>query len=247
MALDVDYPGVMQEPIEDRRGDDRVAEEFLPVDEALVRGQDRRAFLVPVGDELEKQIRFPAVDGQIPSLVDDNETGAVIRLGLALGLFKLADERLHGREVNPDAVAAGLDRQRCRKMRLAHSWWTEENNVFVAGEEGQIEEFHDGLFIEMRMEEEVVLLDRLGEGKPGDLQGRLDATLLPGRHFFLEQMIQERKIGRLVFISLCGDGLEHLRGSDELEPRQVVLEAFAGQLFHATPPSAYCSYSASGR
>jgi len=126
MALDVDHPRMMQKSIEDRRGDDRVAEELLPIDEALVRGQDRRAFLVPVGDELEKQIRLPAVHGQITGLVDDDETGAVISLGLALGLLELADQRLHGREVDPDAVAAGLDRQGGGKMGLSDAGRTSD-------------------------------------------------------------------------------------------------------------------------
>jgi len=247
VAFDVDHPRMMQKPVEDRRGDDRVAEELLPIDEALVRGQDRRAFLVPVGDELEKQIRLPAVHRQIPGLIDDDEPGAVIRLALALGLLELADQRLHGREVDPDAVAAGLDRQGGGEMRLAHSRRAQEDDVLVVGEEGQVEKLHDGLLVEMGMEEEVVLLDRLAEGQPRDLQGRLDAALLPGRHFLLEQMIQESKIRGLALLGSRDDGLEHLRCPDELEPRQVVLEAFAGQLFHAIPPWAYCSYSASGR
>jgi hypothetical protein len=122
VALDVDHPRMVEKPVEDRRGDDRVAEELLPIAEALVRGQDRRAFLVPVRDELEEQIGLPAVDGQIPGLVDDDETGAVIRLALALGFLELADQRLHGREVDPDAVAAGLDRQGGGQMGLADSW-----------------------------------------------------------------------------------------------------------------------------
>ena len=195
VTLDVDHPGMMEKPVEDGRGDDRVAEELLPVDEALVRGQDRRAFLVPVGDELKKEIGLPAVDGQIADLVDDDETGAVIRLALALGLLELADQRLHGREVDPDAVAAGLDRQGDGQMGLPDSGRAQENDVFVAGEEGQVEKLHDGLLVQMGVEEEVVLLDRLGERQPGDLQGRLDAALLPGRHLLLEQMIQEGKIG----------------------------------------------------
>jgi hypothetical protein len=247
VAFNVDHPRVMEQPVEDRRGDDCVAEELLPVDEAFVRGQDRRALFVAAGDELEKQIRLSAVDGQIPGFVDDDEPGAVVGLALALGLLELADQRLHGREVDPDAVAEGLDRQGGRQMGLSDAGWTEEKNVFVARKEGQVEKLHDGLLVEMRVEEEVVLLDRLGERQTRDLQGRLDAALLPGGHFLFEQMIQEREIGTLVFISLCGDGLEHLHRPDELEPRQVVLEAFAGQLVHATPPRAYSSYSASER
>ena len=247
VALDVDHPRMMQQPIENRRGDDRIAEELLPIDEALVRGQDRRAFLVPVGDELEKQIRLPAVDGKVPCLVDDHEPGAVIRLALALGLLEFPDQRLHGREVDLDPVAAGFDRQGDGQMGLADTRRAQEDDVFVAGEEGQVEKLHDRFFIQMGMEEEVVFLDRLGEGEPRDLQGRLDAAFLPGRHFLLEQMIQESKIRGLALLGSRDDGLKHLRRSDELEPRQVVLEAFAGQSFHATPPWAYCSYSASGR
>jgi len=86
VTLDVDHPRMMEKPVEDGRGDDRVAEELLPIAEALIRGQDRRAFLVPVRDELEEQIGLPAVDGQIPGLVDDDETGAVIRLALGKGV-----------------------------------------------------------------------------------------------------------------------------------------------------------------
>ncbi len=54
MALDVDYPRVMKAPVQDGRGDHGVAEKLMPVDEALVGGQDGRALLVAVGDEKEK-------------------------------------------------------------------------------------------------------------------------------------------------------------------------------------------------
>ena len=56
MALDVDHPAVVQEPVEDGRGDHRVSEELLPVTKALVRGDDGRTPFVAVGDELEEEI-----------------------------------------------------------------------------------------------------------------------------------------------------------------------------------------------
>jgi len=84
VVLDVDHPGVMQEPVQDGRGDHGVAEQLLPAAEALVRGQDRRALLVPIGNELEKEMRLAAVDGQIPGLVDDDQAGTGIGLALAL-------------------------------------------------------------------------------------------------------------------------------------------------------------------
>jgi hypothetical protein len=97
------------------------------------------------------------------------------------------------------------------------------------------------------MEGEVVLLDGLGEGQPGALEGRLDASLLLGGHFFFQQVIQEAQIGALVFLGLGDNRIKHFGGPDELEALEIVLEAFTGQLFHATPPWAYFSYSASGR
>jgi len=60
------------------------------------------------------------------------------------------------------------------------------------------------------MEAEVVLLDRLGEREPGDLESGLDAALLLGRHLFLEQVVQEREIGGLLGLGLPGDRVEHL-------------------------------------
>ena len=104
-----------------------------PFDEAFVRGQDRRALLVAVGDELEEEIGFPAVDREIPRLIDDNEAGAQVGFALALGLLELADKRVHGGEVDLEAVAAGLDGQGHRKMSLPHAGWTQKNDVFMAG------------------------------------------------------------------------------------------------------------------
>ena len=59
----------MQEPVDDGRSDDGIAEEFLPVDEALVRGDDRRVFLVAVRAEPAEQIGLSAVDGKIAGFI----------------------------------------------------------------------------------------------------------------------------------------------------------------------------------
>jgi len=58
LTLNVDHPGVAKQLIEDGRGDDGIDEQFLPVDEAFVRGDDRRAFFIAMGDELKEEIGF---------------------------------------------------------------------------------------------------------------------------------------------------------------------------------------------
>jgi len=73
VALDVDHLAVMQQPVQDGRCDHRVSEQLLPIAKTLVGGDDRRVFLIPVGDELEKQVGFAAVDGQIAHLIDHHQ------------------------------------------------------------------------------------------------------------------------------------------------------------------------------
>ena len=246
MALDVDHPGVVKQPIEDGRGDDGIAEEFLPVDEALVRGDDRRAFFIAVGDELEEEIGFPGIDGEIAHFIHDDEGGVEIGLPLGLGFLEFADQGVHSGEVDLEAVAAGLDGEGDGQMGFPHPGRAEEDDVFVFSHEGQIEELHDGLFIQVGMEGEVVFLDRLAEGEPGDLEGGIDPSFFLGRHLLFQQVVQEGKIRGLAFFGAGGDGIEHFRRPNELQAFQVVLEAFTGQLFHRTPPRAYFSYSDRG-
>ena len=101
----------MKQPIEDGRSDHGAPEELLPVGEALVGGDDCRALLIAIRDELEEEIGFPAVHGQVAGFIDDHEAGAQIRLPLTLGLLELADQGVHGGEVDLESMAAGLDRQ----------------------------------------------------------------------------------------------------------------------------------------
>jgi len=52
--------------VEDGGGDHGIPEEFLPVGEAFVRGDDGGAALVAVETNWKNRLRLSAVDGQIP-------------------------------------------------------------------------------------------------------------------------------------------------------------------------------------
>jgi hypothetical protein len=67
----------VQDPVQDGRGDDRVAEDLVPLGEAPVRGQDQGSLFVAAGDELEKQVSSVPVYGDVAGLVDDVELGLV--------------------------------------------------------------------------------------------------------------------------------------------------------------------------
>jgi len=71
--MDFERHGVMQQSIEDRGGDDAIAEDLTPGAEAVVAGEDHRAALVVSRDQLEEQVCTEPVDRQVSDLVDDRQ------------------------------------------------------------------------------------------------------------------------------------------------------------------------------
>jgi hypothetical protein len=69
-AVDADDVAVVQEPVEDRGGQDVVAEDLSPFGEALVAGDDHRAAFVAAADALEDHVRFGVRQGQVADFVD---------------------------------------------------------------------------------------------------------------------------------------------------------------------------------
>ena len=60
----------MQQPVEDGRGDDRIAKDIAPTGQALVGSEDDRPSLVPARDELEKKVRSRRAEREITNFVD---------------------------------------------------------------------------------------------------------------------------------------------------------------------------------
>src|SRR5262244_3421822 len=91
-ALDVDADSVVKEAVEQRGGDDGMAEEVTPFGEAAIWRQDHRAALVAGIDQLEEQITAAGHDWQVAYFVDDKqlrpaqEPQALAQAAFALGL-----------------------------------------------------------------------------------------------------------------------------------------------------------------
>src|SRR5262249_21130327 len=84
IAPDVQGDGVVEDAVQDRGGDDPVAEDLSPAPKALVTGQDHGAALVAAADELEEQVGALAVDGQITNLIHDEQAGHGVQLQLVV-------------------------------------------------------------------------------------------------------------------------------------------------------------------
>ena len=82
-AVDVDDVYVVRQAVEDRGGEDLVADEDLgPVAHVLVGGEDDRALLVARAHEAEEEVGLPAVEGPEARFVDDGQRAVQVALGL---------------------------------------------------------------------------------------------------------------------------------------------------------------------
>ena len=200
VSFNVNDPAMMEEPIQDGGGDDGIAEEFLPIGKAFVRCDNSGAFLIAIGDELEKEISFTAVHGEIAHLIHNNQGRVEIGFTPGLGFLQFADQGIHGGEINLESVAAGLDRQRDGQMGFPHPGRAQEDDILMLGDKGQIEELHDRFFIQLRMKGEVILLDGFCGGQPGRFHGGADPPLFLGGHLFFQKVVKEGKIGTAVIL-----------------------------------------------
>jgi hypothetical protein len=126
-ALDLDDDGVVQEPVEERGSDHRVAEDLAPLGKAPVGGEDHRAPFIASIDQLEEQTAAIGEDRQVADLIDDQECGAaeeanlVAQPALVLGLGERGDEVGKRDEVDAAAGPDRLDPEGNRKMALARA------------------------------------------------------------------------------------------------------------------------------
>jgi site-specific DNA recombinase len=96
------HDAVVQQPVQDGRGEHVVAEDAAPFAEGLVGGEQDRAALVAAGDQLEDHVGVGAGQRQISHLVEDQDGGLQVGLELlgeppgGLGLLEVADQVVQG-------------------------------------------------------------------------------------------------------------------------------------------------------
>ena len=227
-ALDLDDDGVVEQAVEQRGGDDGIAEDLAPFGEAAVGGQDHGALLVAGVDQLEEQIAAAGHDRQIADLVDDEEAGRQRkrmrsrRRAFALGLGERGDEVGEGGEVDAPAGLDRLDPERGGEMALARAGRAEQMHHLGAIDEVELGQRQDAVAVERGLEGEVEAGERLDRGEPGQ---SCSAVLM--RRFSrivsssVEQGVDRLDAVDLALLDAAHGVVEHLQGARHLEADQV--------------------------
>src|ERR1700719_1681509 len=106
---------MMEQPVEQRGGDDGIPEDVAPFGKAAVGGEDHGALFVAGVDELEEQVAAAGGDRQVADLVDDEQPAAaqeavfLAQRALAFGLGEDSDKISQRDEVDAFAGTNSLD------------------------------------------------------------------------------------------------------------------------------------------
>jgi hypothetical protein len=86
IATDGDDLAVVEQPVEDHGGDDRIAEHGSPLADGAVRGDQHGTALVASRDQLEEQMRVTWSSHFVPTIIDAAEANAHFESFYAIGL-----------------------------------------------------------------------------------------------------------------------------------------------------------------
>src|SRR5438093_12485496 len=101
---------VMEDAIENGRGDDPVPENLPQAAEALVAGEDHGAALIAAADELKEEVGAGAIDGQVADHVNDEQAGHGVDLEPVLEAPSVRGEaRDEGGRAGEQDPVAGLE------------------------------------------------------------------------------------------------------------------------------------------
>ena len=116
---------MVEEPVQQGRGDDGIAKNFAPFGKAAIGGEDHGALFVAGVDELEEQIAAAGNDRQVADFVDDEqcksaeEPDLLAQGAFTFGLGERADEVGERGEVDAATGFDGFDAERQAEVALA--------------------------------------------------------------------------------------------------------------------------------
>ena len=173
--------GVVEQSVQQRSGQNVVAEQFPPIAEILVAGQDDTAVLIPFRDQTEQQLSLLAVQLHVANLVNQQYSRAQVdpppafQASLQLSLLQIRNEVQEGGVINHHTGVQRFERQTNSQVGFAHPRWSQQDDIFLPGNEGQRTKLLYLTFVNAGLERKVKVLQALEVRQPGQLQSGFPA------------------------------------------------------------------------
>jgi hypothetical protein len=236
---------VVQQPVQDGRGQHVVAEHAAPLAEGLVAGQQDGAALIAASHQLEDHVGIGAGQREVADLIDDQRGGLEVGLELLgesprrLGFLEVADQVVQGGEVDRVAGLAGGDGQADGEHGLADPGWAEEADIRLVLDEAEGGEVADLAGVQVGLEGEVELIEALVVGQARQLQGVGEPPALPHADLFLQQQVDELQISHGGLLGPGDQRVQVLTQVGEPQPLGMLTDAGGDQLAHDRTPASW--------
>ena len=230
---------MVQDAVQDRRGNDAVPEYLAPGAEALVGGEDHGAFLIAPADELEEQVGAGLVDGEIADLINDQQSGDDIGLEFLVeftfgqGFAEGGDHVGGGGKQYPVALLNGFEAESDRQVCLADAGGSRDDDVLTVLDEVAVGEVAQLFFIQGGLVAEVEGVQAFDEREAGHVGTHGDVPGGLGAEFFGEQLVQELGIGPLLLGGVLEQGFEALEAFGEAQFGHLFPQPFQLARVHA--------------
>lgn len=185
-AFDNDRLGVVEEAVQDGRGDGTVVvEDAGPLFERFIGGHHDGAAFIALANDLEQQVGAVLVDGQVADLVQDQEPGAEVFLefgfegALFLGGAQMVDDLDGIGKENRVAFQASGVAQRRSQVGFAQADGAQKDHVGLLSQELPAEEVLDLEAIDLLGPVPMELFERFDDRKARGLDAPLDGVLEP--------------------------------------------------------------------
>src|SRR5580693_1397445 len=167
---------MMQQTVQNGRGNDRISKDRAPIAIAFVRSQDDTAAFVTCAYQLEKDGGAQLVQRQVSHLIDDQNLGRQvdphppIQTAFPICTPKISNQVVGGHEVGSEARLNRSFGQSHAQMRFTNARRPEKNNVASLVNKPQRAQFLNLPFVNGRLKSEVELLEVLQEWQMRQLQ-----------------------------------------------------------------------------
>jgi hypothetical protein len=229
-AADVEHDGVVDQPVNDGGGGNRLMEDLVPVRETAVGSQDDRAFLVATADDVVHPGRGGTVERHVPELIDDEKRRPDVEVSAdtaegrrpsIMGGLKVSHHVGGGHELDAIARLQGAQAEANGQVRFANAGWSDEDDVAVLLDEPQRREFGDQLPVDAGLKVEVEIVEALADGELRGPDPRAEPSRLRSGDLVRKEALQDQRGRELLAAALIQLVLQPLRRRVELEIAQV--------------------------